>query len=212
MRLRPSGRQGPVATSLASFRSYHLSEAWTWEHLALTRARAVAGAPAVGAAAEAVRDEVLGAPRDRAKTLADVRDMRQRLTDADGRRSPWDAKRGPGRLQDIALLAQTSVLFAGKGPRRADRQLALGAASGWLPAARAEALAETHRWLWKLQAASRLLTGATMEFDALGEGGRGFVLGQTGARDGADLSEMLANRSARAAEHVGTALDAGFNP
>lgn len=212
MRLRPSGRQGPVATSLASFRSYHLSEAWTWEHLALTRARAVAGAPAVGAAAEAVRAEVLAAPRDRAKTLADVRDMRQRLADADGRCSPWDAKRGPGRLQDIALLAQTSVLFAGTGPRRADRQLALGAASGWLPEASAEALAETHRWLWKLQAASRLLTGATMEFDALGEGGRGFVLGQTGARDGADLSEMLANRSARAAEHVGTALDAGFDP
>ncbi|HSG54782.1 MAG TPA: glutamine-synthetase adenylyltransferase, partial [Paracoccaceae bacterium] len=43
MRLRPSGTQGPVATSLTSFRDYQMNEAWIWEHLALTRARAVAG-------------------------------------------------------------------------------------------------------------------------------------------------------------------------
>ena len=45
MRLRPSGRQGPVATSIQSFCSYQEDEAWTWEHLALTRARPLAGTP-----------------------------------------------------------------------------------------------------------------------------------------------------------------------
>ena len=45
MRLRPSGNQGPVATSLASFIDYQRNSAWTWEHLALTRARVVSGPP-----------------------------------------------------------------------------------------------------------------------------------------------------------------------
>ena len=49
MRLRPSGRQGPVATSLGSFQSYQKTKAWTWEHLALTRARPVAGSAELGA-------------------------------------------------------------------------------------------------------------------------------------------------------------------
>src|SRR6478672_11554648 len=52
MRLRPSGRSGPVATSLAAFASYQDTEAWTWEHMALTRARPVAGSPAFAARVE----------------------------------------------------------------------------------------------------------------------------------------------------------------
>ncbi|WP_134726064.1 putative nucleotidyltransferase substrate binding domain-containing protein [Paracoccus luteus] len=51
MRLRPSGRQGPVATSVGSFRAYQMDEAWTWEHLALTRARVVAAIPGTSGAA-----------------------------------------------------------------------------------------------------------------------------------------------------------------
>ena len=79
MRLRPSGRSGPVATSLDAFASYQESEAWTWEHMALTRARPIAGPqPLKDAAAAAVR-KILTSPRDPQKLLADVADMRQRM-------------------------------------------------------------------------------------------------------------------------------------
>lgn len=55
MRLRPSGRAGPVATSLASFTTYQETEAWTWEHLALTRARVLVGEPTLAGEVEAAR-------------------------------------------------------------------------------------------------------------------------------------------------------------
>jgi glutamate-ammonia-ligase adenylyltransferase len=79
MRLRPSGRQGPVATSIASFETYQREEAWTWEHLALTRARPVAGDPALRDRIESFRRGILAAPRDRARILADTAEMRARL-------------------------------------------------------------------------------------------------------------------------------------
>jgi len=210
MRLRPSGRQGPVATSLAAFESYQRTEAWTWEHLALTRARTVAGAPATGAAAEAVRAEILAAPRDTEATLLDVRDMRARLSDAAPPRGVWDAKRGPGRIQDIELLAETAALLAGAPARSPADQLRAGAKSGWLAASDAAMLTETHLWLTQLQSAARLLTGAHLEFDDLGEDGRAFILSQTGARDGADLAQDLVARTAAADAIVTAALDASF--
>ena len=79
MRLRPSGQKGPVATQLSSFIDYQASEAWTWEHMALTRARVVSGPPALRAAVEEAIRDVLLQPRDRAKIAADVRDMRARI-------------------------------------------------------------------------------------------------------------------------------------
>ena len=120
MRLRPSGRQGPLATALAAFRRYQAEEAWTWEHLALTRARVVAGPraarPVEVAAAIA---EVLDRPHDAAKVLADAEDMRRRLAEAHeaAAANPWEVKLGPGRMMDIELLAQAGALI--HGPRRA---------------------------------------------------------------------------------------------
>jgi glutamate-ammonia-ligase adenylyltransferase len=203
MRLRPSGRQGPVATSLSGFRAYQLGEAWTWEHLALTRARFVGGAASVGAAVEAVRAEVLALPRQRDAVLADVAAMRARLAEAAPADLGWEAKRGAGRMQDIELLAQTAVLLSGGGPRGARAQIE---AAHWLgPAARGR-LQGTHSWLWSLQAAMRLLTGRMIALSDLGEGGRAFVLAQTGAADEAALARELDARTADAAESVERAL------
>ena len=78
MRLRPSGRKGPLATSLTSFANYQRSEAWTWEHLALTRARAVAGAPKLREAVERVRRELLSEVYDPVRVAQDVARMRAR--------------------------------------------------------------------------------------------------------------------------------------
>ena len=107
MRLRPSGRQGPVATALAAFTAYQQTEAWTWEHLALTRARPVAGDRRRSASdVEAFRRSCCGPAVRRPKVLADVAEMRARIAAGEGRGGGWDLKVGPGGVQDIELLAQ----------------------------------------------------------------------------------------------------------
>lgn len=106
MRLRPSGEQGPVATSLEGFLDYQRRDAWTWEHMALTRAR-VCAAPADFAAsiATALR-EVLTAPRDPDQLLLDVAAMRARIERSFGTKNIWEGKRVRGGLVDLEFIAQ----------------------------------------------------------------------------------------------------------
>lgn len=106
MRLRPSGNKGPVATNLASFAGYHSNQAWTWESLALTRARVVAGDPALAGRIGAVIHEALCRSRDMAKTTTDVIDMRRLMLKENAPYGVWDIKRSPGGLVDIEFIAQ----------------------------------------------------------------------------------------------------------
>jgi glutamate-ammonia-ligase adenylyltransferase len=106
LRLRPSGQKGPLATSLSSFSAYQTGEAWTWEHMALTRARVVSGPPDLTRRVEAAIVEVLCRPRDAGKTAADVRDMRQRIAAEKGTDDIWDLKQVRGGLVDIEFIAQ----------------------------------------------------------------------------------------------------------
>jgi glutamate-ammonia-ligase adenylyltransferase len=206
MRLRPSGRQGPVATSIQSFRSYQLEEAWTWEHLALTRARAVAGDAALAAEVEAVRREVLAARPDAGKVMADTAEMRARIFAAKAPDGEWEAKIGPGRLQDIELLAQSLALRAADPARRVERQLRAGVRAGLLPRADEEALQAAYRFLWRLQAGGRLLTDRPLDMAAIGQGGRAFLLRETGMSDLAALRSQLTGHVAHVAEIVARGL------
>jgi [glutamine synthetase] adenylyltransferase / [glutamine synthetase]-adenylyl-L-tyrosine phosphorylase len=106
MRLRPSGTKGPLASSLTAFRRYHRELAWTWEQMALTRARVVAGPPALGAATEAAVKEVLERPRDPHRLAAEVADMRRRMAEQHRDPSPWEVKHRRGGLVDIEFTAQ----------------------------------------------------------------------------------------------------------
>src|SRR6185295_19092133 len=106
MRLRPSGQKGPVATQLSSFVHYQAGEAWTWEHLALTRARVVAGAPQLKVVVEAAIADILKRPRDRTKIAADVRSMRSRIEREKGSKDLWDLKQVRGGLVDLEFIAQ----------------------------------------------------------------------------------------------------------
>ncbi|MEE3100293.1 MAG: bifunctional [glutamine synthetase] adenylyltransferase/[glutamine synthetase]-adenylyl-L-tyrosine phosphorylase, partial [Pseudomonadota bacterium] len=112
MRLRPSGRQGTVATSVDGFRAYHAEQAWTWERMALTRARAVAGRPGPMAKAGAAIDEALARPRPPGVTRADAAEMRARVAEAarGGRSEPWSVKRTWGGLMDVEFAAQAGLL------------------------------------------------------------------------------------------------------
>jgi glutamate-ammonia-ligase adenylyltransferase len=110
MRLRPSGKAGPVATSLAAFRRYHQESAWTWERLALTRARTVAGPVDLRAKVDhAVRD-VLTADWDREAMWRDVAAMRERMAKHHKADSPWAVKHARGGLVDIEFIAQSHLL------------------------------------------------------------------------------------------------------
>ncbi|MCL4766419.1 MAG: bifunctional [glutamine synthetase] adenylyltransferase/[glutamine synthetase]-adenylyl-L-tyrosine phosphorylase [Hyphomicrobiaceae bacterium] len=106
MRLRPSGQKGPVATQLSSFIEYQARSAWTWEHMALTRARVITGAPDMRAKVEEAIREVLVGARDRARTAADVREMRGRIAAEKGTQEPWDLKQVRGGIVDMEFMAQ----------------------------------------------------------------------------------------------------------
>ena len=113
MRLRPSGQKGPVATRLSSFVSYHSGEAWTWEHMALTRARVIAGDAALLQKVDATIRNVLMRPRDAAKVAADVLDMRKRIAAEKGTANVWDLKQVRGGLVDLEFIVQYLQLTEG---------------------------------------------------------------------------------------------------
>ncbi len=201
MRLRPSGRQGPVATSLNSFGMYQRDEAWTWEHLALTRARPIAGAEDLAEEVEALRQQILAEKSNGETVLTDVADMRRRIAEAKSPQGAWDAKIGAGRLQDVELCAQTAALRAGSDARNVPEQIAAGVASGWFNAADEAALCNAANLFWQLQAAARLLTGGKLEPDELGEGGRRFILRETGFAD-TEALRIAMDDTANAADQV----------
>ena len=206
MRLRPSGNQGPVATSLTAFSEYQRERAWVWEHLALTRSRVIAGPPELAAEVEALRSEILAAPPPREKVLTELAEMRARISAAKGRGDPWDPKLGRGRMQDIELLSQAGSLLSGQAPRSTTRGLAAAARQGWLPKAAAEQLAATYRLCWSLQIGARLITEGRLDPDSLGAGGCAFLTRLTGTDGPDDLSARLATMTAEASGYIDAAL------
>ena len=113
LRLRPSGSKGPVAVGYSSFISYQVKEAWTWEKLALTRARVVAGDRDLSLKLSAAIQEVLAEPRDSIKTRKDVSDMRNLMLNEQAKMGLWDIKRAKGGLVEIEFIAQYLQLIAG---------------------------------------------------------------------------------------------------
>ena len=112
VRLRPDGAKGLLVSSLPSFCEYQRERAWTWEHQALVRARAVAGDASLALAFDALRDEILARPRDAGQLAQDVSTMRLRMR-AELDRSDavqFDLKQGEGGLVDLEFLLQFLVM------------------------------------------------------------------------------------------------------
>ncbi len=112
VRLRPDGAKGLLVSTIASFEDYQRHRAWTWEHQALVRARAVAGDAALCAEFERVRAQTLTQPRDADKLREDVASMRARMRaelDRSGAER-FDLKQGEGGLVDLEFLLQYCVL------------------------------------------------------------------------------------------------------
>ena len=191
MRLRPSGRQGPVATSMTSFESYQTSEAWTWEHLALTRARVLTGPDSLKARFEEVRCAVLTACRDTDQTIGDVADMIAKLEQAKPEDGPWDAKSGAGGAMQIELLAQTAALLAGATERDLEAQLAAGVANNWLSDADKDDLMRAYPLFWSLRATARLIAGDLVDDSRIGASGWALILRETGAETQQELQQRV---------------------
>jgi glutamate-ammonia-ligase adenylyltransferase len=111
MRLRPSGNKGPFAVSLGSFRRYHAESAWTWERMALTRARVVAGPAALRERIEVAIDEALAQAGDAARIRADAAAMRARMLRDLPPEGPWDVKLRPGGQIEVEFIAQVLQLI-----------------------------------------------------------------------------------------------------
>jgi glutamate-ammonia-ligase adenylyltransferase len=111
MRLRPSGNAGPLATSLRAFKQYQEQSAWTWEHLALTRARVIEANSGFGLKVGEVIAAVLSGAPDRAKIVADVLAMRELMARERPPRHPFDLKLVRGGLVDLEFLAQSAQLL-----------------------------------------------------------------------------------------------------
>ncbi|WP_020177974.1 bifunctional [glutamine synthetase] adenylyltransferase/[glutamine synthetase]-adenylyl-L-tyrosine phosphorylase [Methylopila sp. M107] len=109
-RLRPSGRAGPLATRLKAFESYQAEEAETWEHMALSRARVVAGPKEFRRVVGRAIGKVLEMKRDPKTVAKDVLAMRDLLDSEKGAGGPWNLKHAPGGLVDIEFVAQTLQL------------------------------------------------------------------------------------------------------
>ncbi len=155
-RLRPSGAQGPLVVSLEGFAKYQRESAWTWEHMALTRARPVFGSAEARAAVQAVIEEVLTAPRDTAKLVADAVEMRAEMARHKPPRGSLDAKLLPGGLVDLEFavhVAQLSHDGAGLAPDL-DPAIATLARQGIAPAS----LGEDYRFLTRMLVLLRLVS------------------------------------------------------
>jgi glutamate-ammonia-ligase adenylyltransferase len=110
MRLRPSGESGPIASSLAAFAAYQREAAWTWEHMALTRARPIAGDDALRERVAAAIVAALRQPRDPRQLVADVAAMRRRIAESMPRPSSWDLRNRRGGLVDLEFITQYLML------------------------------------------------------------------------------------------------------
>ncbi len=114
-RLRPSGAQGPLVVSFDSFTRYQREAAWTWEHMALTRARPVFGSAAARATLAALVTEILAMPRDRAALTADIVKMRSDIARHKPPLGAFDVKLAPGGLVDLEFAVQRAQLADGGG-------------------------------------------------------------------------------------------------
>ena len=161
MRLRPSGRKGPIASSLAAFVKYQRESAWAWEHMALTRARVIRGPAELSARVEAEIGAVLAAPREAARLVWDVADMRARVAREHGRADGWDVKHRPGGLVDVeflvqALLLRAPVALGGSRPTNIADAIAHLAALGRLAPEDARDVLEAWRLWSRVQGLLRL--------------------------------------------------------
>jgi glutamate-ammonia-ligase adenylyltransferase len=164
LRLRPSGSKGPIAAQFSGFRAYHAASAELWEHMALTRARVLAGPEGFAGELRDAIGEVVTRRRDPGEVYAGVAAMRDLVSAEKGEGDGWDLKLARGGLLDLDFLAQAFTLAHGRDLHAlvgASTPVVLGeaGAAGLLSAPSARVLADAYRLFDDLHHWQRLTLG-----------------------------------------------------
>jgi glutamate-ammonia-ligase adenylyltransferase len=200
-RLRPSGRAGPLATRLKAFETYQAEEAETWEHMALSRARVIAGPLRFRTKVSKAIRTALIAPREPRKVAKDVAAMRALLDKEKGAGGPWNLKHAPGGLVDIEFLAQALQLSYAAGDPDLLCAMTIPALEGARAAGRLSdedclTLTAACRLQQDLTQALRLALDGPFDPDEAGEGLKGFLARTGEAPDFSSLTATLADTQA----------------
>jgi glutamate-ammonia-ligase adenylyltransferase len=201
MRLRPTGNKGPVAVSLESFTRYHATESWTWERLALTRARVIAGSASLGLKVAEAITQVVTAKTDTGKILRDAADMREKLAAQFPGRKFWDLKFTRGGLVDIEFVAQALRLVeAGRVTANSNTIALLGALEeiGALGVEEAATLATAYRLQLALTQVLRIAVDGVLDVEATTSGLKTLLARTGGEPDFARLEAKLQDLQSRA--------------
>ena len=204
LRLRPSGSKGPVAASFSSFKAYQRDNAWTWEKLALTRARLVAGDATL---MDDVRREIRGSlakPREETSTRRDVVEMRGLMLREHHPQSTWDIKRMRGGLVELEFVAQyLQLIHAHTHPNvlQTNTLTAFGAlaAAGFLGRDQAKTLIEASRLYHRLTQVLRLCLDVTFEPETALEGLKQAIARAAGVPSVAIAEDLLRQHQANVA-------------
>jgi [glutamine synthetase] adenylyltransferase / [glutamine synthetase]-adenylyl-L-tyrosine phosphorylase len=201
MRLRPSGAAGPVATSLESFAVYQREKAWTWEHMALTRARIVSGPDELRQKLDQLIRDILCLPRDVGKVASDVVEMRERIFAQKGSTNLWNIKQVRGGLVDLEFLVQSlQLVHANKHPECLDQNTALAlrklASNGALDWGDAEILIDGAWLLHTLTQILRLCYDKKFEAQSAPQGLKNLLARAADSPDFSHLEARLAETQA----------------
>lgn len=159
-RLRPQGTQGPLVVTCESFAKYQKEKAWTWEHMALTRARVLVGSDKVREDLGQIIEEVLREPRDREQLRSDILKMREEMAQHKAPKGPLDAKLLRGGLVDLEFLVHYLQLRDQVGLTPDLRAAVAGLVDAdLLPAA----MGEAHDFMTRLLVSARLLAPDLVE-------------------------------------------------
>ncbi len=186
MRLRPSGRAGPVATSVEAFERYHFNEAWTWEIMALTRLRPVAGDASLNARITEIAKAAIVRAAGNPALDRDILDMRRRLLQEKPPAGDWDIKHRLGGLIDLEFIVQKALLKSGRADvlhTSIDDAIRLLTQIGAFSEDEGKRLGEAAGWLQAVQQVQRLAFGAQPAMGPSSNGLREHFRAATGARN-----------------------------
>lgn len=211
-RLRPSGNAGPIAIRYEGFDRYQRQEAWTWEKMALTRARILSGQESLRTRVEKTIHEVLTTQRNTSEVLKDVADMRQRIYDENGSENPWNLKHVRGGLVDIEFIAQGLQLVHAPTNSKVLRANTVDAlrsleAEGILEQSVATDLLDAAELLHNLTHVTRVCVEGTLDPDQASQNLRTLVAKAGGEESLEAVEAKLVKAEARVAHHFGNLME-----
>ncbi len=205
-RLRPSGGKGPAASRFESFSRYYAESAWTWEFMALTRARAIAGCPDLIHRLEEEIQSILTKPRDPDQLVIDVAKMRDRIATEHRGESRWDIKHRRGGLVDAEFMVQYLQLrHASDHPEILSSNAAMAidnlAAANLIDRDFATGVGDALRLWHRIQTVLRLTTKDNLDDEGRADGPRRALVRAVGVEDFDALVAMMEKTASDVRKH-----------